>query len=56
MDKREATSKVQANREHSFMSKVFSWGYERGKINLNPCLKVRKLTETARYRYITDDE
>ena len=33
MDKRGEQSEVQANREHSFMSKVFSWGYERGKVN-----------------------
>ena len=50
------TSETQANREHSFMSKVFSWGYERGKVSLNPCLKVRKFTESARDRYITDQE
>jgi integrase len=56
MDMRGKASETQANREHSFMSKVFSWGYERGKVSLNPCLKVRKFTETARDRYITDEE
>jgi integrase len=56
MDKRGNASEVQANREHSFMSKVFAWGYERGKVNLNPCLKVKKFTETPRKRYLTDDE
>ncbi len=56
MDRRGVTSEVRANREHSFMSKVFSWGYERGKITINPCLKVRKFTEKSRTRYITDDE
>ena len=56
MDKRGKRSETRANREHSFMSKVFSWSYERGKVTLNPCLKVRKFTETPRKRYIKDDE
>jgi integrase len=56
MDKRGAKSEVQANREHSFMSKVFGWGYERGLVTVNPCLKVRKFTELSRTRYITDME
>jgi len=56
MDKRGSKTKVTANREHSFMSKVFSWGYERGKLTINPCKGVRKFTETARDRYITDEE
>ncbi|MGB2220863.1 tyrosine-type recombinase/integrase [Neptunomonas sp.] len=56
MDKRGEQTEVQANREHSFMSKVFSWGYERGRVSVNPCLKVRKFTEESRTRYITDDE
>ncbi len=36
MDERGEQTQVQANREHSFMSKVFSWAYERGKVPLNP--------------------
>lgn len=56
MDKRGQQAKVTANREHSFMSKVFSWAYERGKIKINPCRGVKKFTETARVRYITDAE
>lgn len=56
MDKRGTATEVQANREHSFMSKVFSWSYERGKVDLNPCLKVKKFTEQSRDRYITDEE
>ena len=30
--------------------------YERGKVSLNPCLKVRIFTETPRRQYITDEE
>ena len=56
MDKRGQKAQVTANREHSFMSKVFSWGYERGKVTGNPCRGVKKFTETARSRYITDAE
>lgn len=56
MDKRGEQTEVQANREHSLMSKVFSWGYERGRVHVNPCLKVRKFTEESRTRYITDEE
>ncbi|WP_163833339.1 tyrosine-type recombinase/integrase [Spartinivicinus ruber] len=56
MDKRGRKSKVQANREHAFLSKVFSWGYERGRLNKNPCHGVKKYTEKPRDRYITDQE
>lgn len=56
MDKRGKTVKTTANREHSFMSKVFSWGYERGKVKGNPCRGVKKFTEIPRDRYITDEE
>lgn len=56
MDKRGTTSKVQANREKSFMSAVYSWCYERGKVKTNPCKGVRKFPETARTRYITNRE
>lgn len=56
MDKRGHHSKVQANREHAFMSKVFSWGYERGQLNNNPCHGVKKYSEKARDRYISDQE
>ena len=56
MDLRGKTAEVQANREYSFMSSVFSWGYERGKVNMNPCKGIRKFSEKPRDRYITDDE
>ncbi|MGM3159899.1 tyrosine-type recombinase/integrase [Dickeya undicola] len=56
MDRRGAKSRVQANREKTFMSRVFRWGYERGKVKTNPCKGVRQFKETARTRYITDKE
>lgn len=56
MDLRGQQHEVQANREHAFMSKMFGWAYERGRITMNPCRGVRKFTEVARDRYITDAE
>ncbi len=56
MDKRGVKSRVQANREKSFMSRIFRWGYERGKVKLNPCQGVKQFKEKARTRYITDEE
>ncbi|MGL5343280.1 MAG: phage integrase central domain-containing protein [Plesiomonas sp.] len=56
MDKRGLNSRVQANREKSFMSRVFRWGYERGFVKQNPCSGVKQFKETARKRYITDAE
>ena len=56
MDKRGQNSKVQANREKAFFSRVFRWAYERGKVKSNPCQGVRQFKEKARTRYITDLE
>lgn len=56
MDKRGKKSRVQANREKAFFSRVFRWAYERGKVKKNPCTGVRQYKEVARDRYITDAE
>lgn len=56
MDKRGLNSRTQANREKTFMSRVFRWGYERGKVKSNPCQGVKQFKEVARDRYITDRE
>jgi integrase len=56
MDQRGLSSRTQANREKSFLSRVFRWGYERGYVQHNPCQGVKKFKETARERYITDEE
>lgn len=56
MDKRGLKSRTQANREKSFMSRVFRWGYERGLVKNNPCKGVKQYKEIARDRYVTDTE
>jgi len=56
MDKRSVTAITQANREHSFMSAVFSWALENDKVNENPCQGVRKFSEPHRVRYIENWE
>lgn len=56
MDIRGRASRVQANREKAFTSRVFRWAYERGMVKSNPCQGVRQFKEEARDRYITDME
>ena len=56
MDLRGQKSRVQANREKAFMSRVFRWAYERGMVPSNPCQGVRQFKETPRDRYVTDVE
>jgi integrase len=56
MDKRGLKSKVQANREKAFISRVYRWGYERGMVKSNPSKGVKQFKEKGRDRYITDVE
>ncbi|MDC9620835.1 tyrosine-type recombinase/integrase [Xenorhabdus sp. XENO-7] len=56
MDKRGLKSRTQANREKTFFSRVYKWGYERGMVKGNPCTGVKQYKEKARERYITDAE
>ncbi|WP_099109886.1 tyrosine-type recombinase/integrase [Xenorhabdus sp. KJ12.1] len=56
MDKRGLSSRTQANREKTFFSRVYKWGYERGMVKGNPCKGVKQYKEKARERYITDAE
>lgn len=56
MDKRGVAAPVQANREKAFLSRVYSWAYERGMVAGNPCKGVRQFKEEERERYITDEE
>lgn len=56
LDIRGQKSETQANREFSYMSTAYSWGFERGKTAVNPCKGVKKFSEKARDRYITDNE
>lgn len=56
MDARGKKSRVQANHEHSSMSRVYRWGYQRGFVPGNPCVGVDKYPKPQRDRYITDEE
>jgi integrase len=56
MDLRGLKSRVQANREKAFFSRVYRWAYERGMVKSNPCQGVRQYKEKARDRYVTDVE
>lgn len=56
MDARGVAAPVQANREKAFLSRVYSWAYERGKVAGNPYKGVRQFKEEERERYITDEE
>ncbi|MBM6636644.1 tyrosine-type recombinase/integrase [Leclercia adecarboxylata] len=56
MDARGKKSRVQANHEHSSMSRVFRWSYQRGYVPRNPCVGVDKYPKPKRDRYITDEE
>jgi integrase len=56
MDLRGKASKTQANRNHSFLSRVYAWGFERGKVSANPCKGVAKFKTAPRDVYISDME
>lgn len=56
MDLRGKASETQANREKAYMSAVFKWGFQRGKVKANPCIGVESFKEKPRKRYITDEE
>lgn len=56
MDRRGLKSRVQANREKAFMSRVYRWAYERGYVNGNPTKGVKQFRENSRKRYITHEE
>jgi len=47
---------VAANREIAFLSVCFSWAVERDLLKTNPCKDVRRNSEKARTRYVTDNE
>jgi integrase len=47
---------VAANRHHSYLSVLFSWGIERAWCVENPAKQVRKFRELSRDRYIEDWE
>lgn len=50
------TAPVSANREIAFLSVCFSWAVERDLLKTNPCKDVRRNSEKARTRYVTEQE
>jgi integrase len=56
MDKRGETSEVSANHEKSVLYNIFAHAFERSLIRENPCVGVKKFPESARDRYIEDEE
>jgi len=56
MDRRGQTSRSRANRERTFLSLVYAWGYERGLVKMNPCQGVKPFKAKARDRYVQDWE
>lgn len=53
---RDADRAVRANREKSALSACYSWLVRRGVVDANPCKGVARNSESARERYISDDE
>ncbi|OCG32823.1 integrase [Gilliamella sp. Fer2-1] len=56
LDLRGKQSRTQANHEKASMSRVYSWGYERGYVKANPCAGVSKLKVVSRDIYADDKE
>ena len=58
LDKQAAEAPVSARRLHSVLRKVFSWGVERGLLEVSPCLYVKAPggKQHARDRVLTLDE
>jgi len=56
LDTRAETALVQANREVSLLSKIFSFCKRWGMIEHNPCKDMEMLIEEVRDRYISHDE
>lgn len=56
MDIKGQSSEVTANRHLSLLSKIYSWGFERGHVTEHPCKGVSRFTEKARVRYIEEAE
>lgn len=56
LDLRGKQSRTQANHEKASMSRVYSWGYERGYVKSNPCIGVSKLKVNNRDVYPGDKE
>jgi len=56
LDLRGKESKHRANRERTFLYNVMSWAFERGYIQMNPCIGVKPFQLKSRDRSVTDEE
>ncbi len=56
MDTVGETAPASANRDHGFLSRVYSWAKERNIVNDNPTRDVKKFEEKPRDRYVEDWE
>lgn len=55
-DKRAEESESRANKELSYIKRVFSWAYEYEKVKFNPATGVRKMTIKPRQHYAEDKD
>lgn len=56
LDIRGKTAPVSANREKSLLSHIFTTAIRWGVVTTNPCNNVRRLKESRRDRYVSDEE
>ncbi len=55
-DKRAENSESRANKELSYIKRIFSWAYEYEKVKLNPATGIKKLTIPPRQHYAEDQD
>lgn len=55
-DSRARTSESRANKELSYIKRIFSWSYEYEKILKNPSIGVKKISIKPRQHYATDQD
>lgn len=55
-DYRETQSPARANKELSYIKRIFRWSYEYKKIKLNPSKGVSKITLAPRQHYAQDKD
>lgn len=55
---RKMNRKVRANRERAALSSFFTWllTYNHADVTFNPCIGIKRNSETKRTRYVTDEE
>jgi len=53
-DKRAEESESRANKELSYIKRLFAWAYEYEKVPINPASGIKKLTIAPRQHYTED--